>query len=248
MDGGYCRIPRAILDLDPVTWQVLVYLVSRAAWRPEKREVPGARGRYVSLGRGEVLVGRRSLAQALDRGERATRTAIQRLEEMRVVTLQKTSHLPSHLGSIYLVNNFGSYNGKNTEESHCPSHSRPTAVPPKPGKPWGTKVPAPKRISEVNKEEKKTWGHEGERQKGEEEEKRLEELGLGFLLKPKPAMSQETRAQLAARRPGFAPGGPNPGAAPQAEAPLTAEQAREVEEELAKIRGHHQGRQAGRVQ
>ncbi len=247
MDGGYCRIPRAILDLDPVTWQVLVYLVSRAAWRPEKREVPGARGRYVNLGRGEVLVGRRSLAQALDRGERATRTAIQRLEEMRAVTHQKTSHLPSHLGSIYLVNNFDSYNGKNTEESHCPFHSRPTAVPPKPGKPWGSKAPGPERILEVKKEEKKTGGpgsHEGERQKGEEEEKRLEKLGLGFLLGPKPAMSQETRAQLAARRPSFAPGGPNPGATPQAEH-LSAGQAKELEEELARVRAHHQ---AGRVQ
>lgn len=242
--AGFCRIPRAILDMDPVTWQVLVYLVSRAAWRPEKREVPGAQGRYVNLGRGEVLVGRRSLAQALERGERATRTALARLEEKRAVTRQKTSHLPSHLGSIYLVNNFDSYNGKNEETTRCPSHSRPTAVPPKLGKCCVSRAPESERISKVEEEEK--TGHpgsrEGERQGGREGEKRLEDLGLGFLLRPKPEMSPVTRDMLAARRPGCAPG-----AQPleSAQAALTAEQAKELEEELARVRAHHQ---AGRVQ
>lgn len=244
MDGGYCRLPRAMLALGPVEYNLLVFMVHSAAWKPQRKEVPGGPpGRYVELHRGEVAVGLGFLATATARTIKQVRGALARLEKKRLITRLKKADLPANLCSLYLVENYDFYNGKKEHGADQRADCWQTEGRLPSGNQCWALVPGRQRILEVEKEEKKTGGHEGERQKGEEAEKRLEELGLGFLLKPKPGMSKETRAKLAVRRLGFAPG-----AAPQAEAPLNAEQARELEEELARVRAHHQGRQAGRVQ
>jgi|GEM_PF-3732041 len=242
MDGGYCRFPRAMLALDPVEYNLLAFLIHSAAWKPQRKEVPGGPGRYVELHRGEVAVGLGFLATATARTTKQVRGGLDRLVKKRRLTRLKRADLPANLCSVYLVENYDLYNGKKEYGADQRADCGQTVGRLPPENQELARIPGEQRISEVKKEEKKTGSpgsNEGGRQGGEEES----------FARPWPSMSPETRARLANRRSASTPVGqplePGP-----VEASLTTEQTRELEEELARVRAHHQACAAarGRVQ
>ena len=146
MQRGYIKIWRKLEDSGLLqmhsTLALFMYMLMKAAYKP-------CRYGTANLERGQLVSGRFKLAEALKLSERSTRTCLQHLHDLGMVTSEATN-----LYTVYTIVNYGKYqdsdDGADQANDQPPTSDRPATDQP------------PTTIKEVNnlisKEEKKEAG------------------------------------------------------------------------------------------
>ncbi len=107
--GGYIRLHRKILD-NPAFRNAgeamfFAYLVLLANWRPGKRRYDE---RIYELERGQLVIGQRKLAEALDWSHKKVRTVLQRLNEEGMIN-QKRAQQGAQRAPVITICNYDKY-------------------------------------------------------------------------------------------------------------------------------------------
>ena len=114
MHRGYIKLWRKIFDTgiqrEPITLAVWVWLLGNVTHKPLNYIV---RGKLMRLEPGEIVIGRKRIADELSIGERCVRTALDHLESWGNVTIRATKRF-----SIIKVNNWGVYQQQENSSDH----------------------------------------------------------------------------------------------------------------------------------
>ena len=107
--GGYVRLHRKILD-NPAFRNAgeamfFAYLVLLANWRPGKRRYDE---RIYELERGQLVIGQRKLAEALDWSHKKVRTVLQRLNDEGMIN-QKRAQQGAQRAPVITICNYDKY-------------------------------------------------------------------------------------------------------------------------------------------
>jgi DNA-binding transcriptional regulator YhcF (GntR family) len=126
MERGFIKIWRKTVDSGLLqmhgTLAMLVHLLMNATHKPVKR---GTKYGIVSLERGQGVLAIRTLAKDLKLSVQSTRTSLERLKNMEILTLQSTHHY-----SIYTVVNYDKYQSVSEEVTHSATHLQHTSNTP----------------------------------------------------------------------------------------------------------------------
>lgn len=98
---------------DPVTKVVFLHLLLKANWKP-------TRWKGVEIGVGQLVIGRKALAEELGLTERNIRTALEHLKETGEITIQATNKY-----SLVTIENWGKYQGCDIESDQQNANNRP---------------------------------------------------------------------------------------------------------------------------
>lgn len=109
MERGYIKIYRKILDSgiiqNPHALQLFCYILLASAYKPVSQDV---RGEMIRLEPGQLVYGRKSVADKLNMSEKSIRTALKYLEKNEIVAIRATKRY-----SIISVINWNTYQAAN---------------------------------------------------------------------------------------------------------------------------------------
>lgn len=115
---GWIKLHRKLLDwewYDDVNTKCLfIHLLLRANHEPKK-------WRGHAIGKGEVLTGRKKLAEELGLGEQAIRTSLSKLKSTNEVTIKTTKEY-----SLIKINNWEVHQVANQQPNQQPTNNQPT--------------------------------------------------------------------------------------------------------------------------
>lgn len=121
MQRGFVKIYRKVEDSglmqNPNALVLFLHLLMRAAYKEKKI---GIAGQVVSLKRGQLVTGRKSLAHDLKLSERKIRTSLELLIKLEIVTSTPTSKW-----SVIEVVNYDKYQSLESSTTSTPTNKRP---------------------------------------------------------------------------------------------------------------------------